>query len=189
MLMNGGRPPMGRSLLLGITKASLSTDSFISAASFQETTRVLTEASINGAVDTLRGLKENVIVGRLIPAGTGMEYYRNVALSPELEEAAAQVQPKSPQPSRPKSASSRPCAWKANRKRWPPNNIACSHRAARYQPATQGGLTRVRLCVAGPLLLLSVFSEECISPNEGGRRSVEPVRLPLSPTPFPCCHP
>ena len=75
-----------------ITKASLSTDSFISAASFQETTRVLTEASINGAVDTLRGLKENVIVGRLIPAGTGMEYYRNVELSPELEEAARRIQ-------------------------------------------------------------------------------------------------
>ncbi len=91
-LMNGGRPAIGRSLLLGITKASLSTDSFISAASFQETTRVLTEASINGSIDTLRGLKENVIVGRLIPAGTGMEYYRNVQLSPELEEAAAQVQ-------------------------------------------------------------------------------------------------
>jgi DNA-directed RNA polymerase subunit beta' len=92
VLMNGGKPAIGRSLLLGITKASLSTDSFISAASFQETTRVLTEASINGSVDTLRGLKENVIVGRLIPAGTGMEYYRNVQLSPELEEAAAQVQ-------------------------------------------------------------------------------------------------
>jgi DNA-directed RNA polymerase subunit beta' len=92
VLMTGGRPAIGRSLLLGITKASLSTDSFISAASFQETTRVLTEASINGSVDTLRGLKENVIVGRLIPAGTGMEYYRNVQLSPELEEAAAQVQ-------------------------------------------------------------------------------------------------
>ncbi len=88
----GGRVPTGRPLLLGITKASLSTDSFISAASFQETTRVLTEASINGAVDTLRGLKENVIVGRLIPAGTGMEYYRNVELSPELEEAAAKIQ-------------------------------------------------------------------------------------------------
>ena len=88
----GGKPAIGRSLLLGITKASLSTDSFISAASFQETTRVLTEASINGSIDTLRGLKENVIVGRLIPAGTGMEYYRNVELSPELEEAAAQVQ-------------------------------------------------------------------------------------------------
>src|SRR5437868_9175573 len=65
-------------LLLGITKASLSTDSFISAASFQETTRVLTEAAISGRVDYLRGLKENVIMGRLIPAGTGMEYYRNV---------------------------------------------------------------------------------------------------------------
>ncbi|HEY0757706.1 MAG TPA: hypothetical protein VGD59_00465, partial [Acidisarcina sp.] len=88
----GGRPCVGRPLLLGITKASLSTDSFISAASFQETTRVLTEASINGAVDNLRGLKENVIVGRLIPAGTGMEYYRNIQLSPELEEAAAKVQ-------------------------------------------------------------------------------------------------
>jgi DNA-directed RNA polymerase subunit beta' len=92
VLMTGGKPAIGRSLLLGITKASLSTDSFISAASFQETTRVLTEASINGSIDTLRGLKENVIVGRLIPAGTGMEYYRNVQLSPELEEAAAQVQ-------------------------------------------------------------------------------------------------
>jgi DNA-directed RNA polymerase subunit beta' len=92
VIAQGGKPATGRPLLLGITKASLSTDSFISAASFQETTRVLTEASINGSIDTLRGLKENVIVGRLIPAGTGMEYYRNVQLSPELEEAAAQVQ-------------------------------------------------------------------------------------------------
>ena len=92
VISNGGRPAIGRPLLLGITKASLSTESFISAASFQETTRVLTEASINGAVDNLRGLKENVIVGRLIPAGTGMEYYRNISLSPELEEAAAKVQ-------------------------------------------------------------------------------------------------
>ncbi|HTC95533.1 MAG TPA: DNA-directed RNA polymerase subunit beta' [Terriglobales bacterium] len=92
VIVNGGKPATGRPLLLGITKASLSTDSFISAASFQETTRVLTEASINGAVDHLRGLKENVIVGRLIPAGTGMEYYRNVRLAPELEEAAAKVQ-------------------------------------------------------------------------------------------------
>src|SRR6202012_2041020 len=69
VIAKGGRPAIGRPLLLGITKASLSTDSFISAASFQETTRVLTEASINGSVDSLRGLKENVIVGRLIPAG------------------------------------------------------------------------------------------------------------------------
>src|SRR5216684_3585031 len=92
VIAQGGRPATGRPLLLGITKASLSTDSFISAASFQETTRVLTEASINGAVDHLRGLKENVIVGRLIPAGTGMEYYRNVQLAPELEQAAQKVQ-------------------------------------------------------------------------------------------------
>jgi DNA-directed RNA polymerase subunit beta' len=72
-------------LLLGITKASLATDSFISAASFQETTRVLTEASIRGAVDHLRGLKENVIMGRLIPAGTGLEFYRNFKLLSEVE--------------------------------------------------------------------------------------------------------
>jgi DNA-directed RNA polymerase subunit beta' len=92
VISQGGKPATGRPLLLGITKASLSTDSFISAASFQETTRVLTEAAINGSVDHLRGLKENVIVGRLIPAGTGMEYYRNVQLSPEMEEAAQKVQ-------------------------------------------------------------------------------------------------
>jgi DNA-directed RNA polymerase subunit beta' len=79
----GGRPATGKPVLLGITKASLSTDSFISAASFQETTRVLTEAAINGKVDYLRGLKENVIMGRLIPAGTGMEYYRHVKIAGE----------------------------------------------------------------------------------------------------------
>ncbi len=73
----GGEAAIGRPLLLGITKASLSTDSFISAASFQETTRVLTEAAITGKVDHLLGLKENVIVGRLIPAGTGMSYYHD----------------------------------------------------------------------------------------------------------------
>src|SRR3989442_3524744 len=88
----GQRPAQGKAVLLGITKASLSTDSFISAASFQETTRVLTEAAINGKVDHLRGLKENVIMGRLVPAGTGMEFYRQVKLSPEMEEAAAKVQ-------------------------------------------------------------------------------------------------
>ncbi|MGH9850427.1 MAG: DNA-directed RNA polymerase subunit beta', partial [Blastocatellia bacterium] len=76
-----GQPSTAEPLLLGITKASLSTDSFISAASFQETTRVLTEAAISGRVDYLRGLKENVIMGRLIPAGTGMEYYRKVRIS------------------------------------------------------------------------------------------------------------
>jgi DNA-directed RNA polymerase subunit beta' len=82
----GGKPASGRPLLLGITKASLSTESFISAASFQETTRVLTEASISGKIDYLRGLKENVIMGRLIPAGTGLEFYRNVELISEEPE-------------------------------------------------------------------------------------------------------
>ncbi|MDQ1558541.1 MAG: DNA-directed polymerase subunit beta [Pyrinomonadaceae bacterium] len=76
----GGEQAKAEPLLLGITKASLSTDSFISAASFQETTRVLTEAAISGRIDYLRGLKENVIMGRLIPAGTGMEFYRNVTV-------------------------------------------------------------------------------------------------------------
>jgi len=83
VIASGGRPAQGRPLLLGITKASLSTDSFISAASFQETTRVLTEASISGKVDHLRGLKENVTMGRLIPAGTGFEYYRQVRIPPD----------------------------------------------------------------------------------------------------------
>jgi len=88
----GGRPASGKPVLLGITKASLSTDSFISAASFQETTRVLTEAAINGKVDNLRGLKENVIMGRLVPAGTGMEYYRQVKIAGEdvVEEPVAE---------------------------------------------------------------------------------------------------
>ncbi len=80
VLTNGGQPAKGRPLLLGITKASLSTDSFISAASFQETTRVLTEASISGKMDYLRGLKENVTMGRLIPAGTGFDFYRDVRI-------------------------------------------------------------------------------------------------------------
>jgi DNA-directed RNA polymerase subunit beta' len=79
----GGRAAQGKAVLLGITKASLSTDSFISAASFQETTRVLTEAAINGKVDYLRGLKENVIMGRLVPAGTGMLHYRKTKIAGE----------------------------------------------------------------------------------------------------------
>jgi DNA-directed RNA polymerase subunit beta' len=76
----GGKPATGESLLLGITKASLSTESFISAASFQETTRILTEASTMGKVDFLRGLKENIVVGRLIPAGTGFGHYQDTKL-------------------------------------------------------------------------------------------------------------
>ncbi|HXI02942.1 MAG TPA: DNA-directed RNA polymerase subunit beta' [Candidatus Saccharimonadales bacterium] len=86
VLAQGGEPATGRPLLLGITKASLSTESFISAASFQETTRVLTEASINGKIDYLRGLKENVIMGRLIPAGTGMDIYRGIRIPPDETE-------------------------------------------------------------------------------------------------------
>jgi hypothetical protein len=82
----GKKAATGHPLLLGITKASLSTDSFISAASFQETTRVLTEAAISGKVDHLRGLKENVIMGRLIPAGTGMEFYRKIKIPDEVIE-------------------------------------------------------------------------------------------------------
>jgi DNA-directed RNA polymerase subunit beta' len=90
-LAEDGKPAEGRPLLLGITKASLSTDSFISAASFQETTRVLTEASISGKIDYLRGLKENVIMGRLIPAGTGMDHYRNVRLQSDEPPPAQEV--------------------------------------------------------------------------------------------------
>jgi DNA-directed RNA polymerase subunit beta' len=82
-----GQPAVGEPIMLGITKASLSTESFISAASFQETTKVLTQASIEGKVDHLRGLKENVIMGRLIPAGTGIVKYRSAQLlTPEPEE-------------------------------------------------------------------------------------------------------
>ncbi len=87
VLAQGKRPATAKPILLGITKASLSTDSFISAASFQETTRVLTEAAISGKTDDLRGLKENVIVGRLIPAGTGLKHYtRAEVLSQGAEE-------------------------------------------------------------------------------------------------------
>jgi len=86
VIKKGGKPAKARSLLLGITKSALSTDSFIAAASFQETTRVLTEASLYGKVDYLRKLKENIIMGRLIPAGTGYKFYRDVELKEEKKE-------------------------------------------------------------------------------------------------------
>jgi DNA-directed RNA polymerase subunit beta' len=86
VIAEGGEPATFEPLLLGITKASLSTESFFSAASFQETTKVLTEAAINGKVDYLRGLKENVIIGRLIPAGTGIRQYHQVVVNTEEEE-------------------------------------------------------------------------------------------------------
>ena len=85
----GGKPAAGRPELMGITKASLATDSWLSAASFQETTRVLTEAAMEGRSDPLRGLKENVILGKLIPAGTGLMRYRNVNVEPTEEAKAA----------------------------------------------------------------------------------------------------
>ena len=84
VMKKGGKPAKARPLLLGITKSALSTESFISAASFQETTRILTEASLYGKVDYLRRLKENIIMGRLIPAGTGYKHYRNVELKEEM---------------------------------------------------------------------------------------------------------
>jgi DNA-directed RNA polymerase subunit beta' len=91
VITEGKRPALFENVLLGITKASLSTDSFISAASFQETTRVLTEAAIMGKTDTLRGLKENVIIGRLIPAGTGLSYRRARKVREQFERDRAQM--------------------------------------------------------------------------------------------------
>ena len=86
LLAEGKQPAEGKQVMLGITKASLATNSFLSAASFQETTKVLTEAAINGKVDPLIGLKENVLIGKLIPAGTGMKRYRSVRLNTDVEE-------------------------------------------------------------------------------------------------------
>ena len=82
----GKTPAVGSQVLLGITKASLATNSFLSAASFQETTKVLTEAAIKGKIDPLIGMKENVIIGKLIPAGTGMKRYRNIKLDSDINE-------------------------------------------------------------------------------------------------------
>ncbi len=91
-------------ILLGITKASLATDSFMSAASFQETTRVLTDAAIKGKVDTLLGLKENVIIGKLVPAGTGMKCYSEVEIEPEYQAAEEESEGIEPQPAAPEAA-------------------------------------------------------------------------------------
>ena len=86
-----GKPATAKPILLGITRSSLSTPSFISAASFQETTRVLTQASVSGMVDRLRGLKENVIMGRLIPAGTGARQYQHLELNTQMPEPRAEA--------------------------------------------------------------------------------------------------
>jgi DNA-directed RNA polymerase subunit beta' len=87
----GGKAAVAEPLLLGITRASLSTDSWVSAASFQETTKVLTEASLSGRKDELRGLKENVSMGRLIPAGTGVGHYRHIVPEMDIEDEALPV--------------------------------------------------------------------------------------------------
>ena len=86
VIAQGLKPAIAKPVILGITKASLATDSFLSAASFQETTRVLTDAAIKGKVDPLLGLKENVIIGKLIPAGTGMSRYRNIKVKSSIQE-------------------------------------------------------------------------------------------------------
>jgi DNA-directed RNA polymerase subunit beta' len=90
VMAEGGRPAAGRPELMGITKASLATESWLSAASFQETTRVLTQAAMEAKSDPLLGLKENVILGKLIPAGTGLARYRDIRVEP-TEEAKAQM--------------------------------------------------------------------------------------------------
>ena len=105
VIEKGGKPAMAESLLLGITKASLSTESFISASSFQETTKVLTEAAISGKVDYLRGLKENVIMGRLIPAGTGLPAYKALNVIVEGQEGGY-IPEREPAPPIPRAAES-----------------------------------------------------------------------------------
>ena len=89
----GKQPPEGKQIILGITKASLATNSFLSAASFQETTKVLTDAAIKGKIDPLIGLKENVIIGKLIPAGTGMKRYRNIRIHSDLVDSLEPPEP------------------------------------------------------------------------------------------------
>ena len=94
VILNGGVPAVGKPVMLGITKASLETDSFLSAASFQETTRILTDAATRGKVDMLKGLKENVILGKLIPAGTGAKQYNNIEVMLKnelLDDDAAEI--------------------------------------------------------------------------------------------------
>jgi DNA-directed RNA polymerase subunit beta' len=104
VLERSGRPAVAEPLLLGITKASLSTESFISASSFQETTKVLTEAAISGKVDDLRGLKENVIMGRLIPAGTGLPAYKKLTVIVEGEQPMRERAPAAEPPAPPVAA-------------------------------------------------------------------------------------
>ena len=91
VIAEGKTPATGKRVLLGITKASLATESFLSAASFQETTKVLTEAAIKGKTDELIGLKENVIIGKLIPAGTGMKIYQDTQIKTEQDDETTEL--------------------------------------------------------------------------------------------------
>jgi DNA-directed RNA polymerase subunit beta' len=90
-VLEGNLPATSRPVILGITKASLETESFLSAASFQETTRVLTDAAIKGKRDELLGLKENVIIGKLVPAGTGMQRYRQIKIAQAEKKAQQEI--------------------------------------------------------------------------------------------------
>ena len=94
LIAEGKNPPVGQPLLLGITKASLATDSWLSAASFQETTKVLTDAAMKGKIDRLVGLKENVQIGKLIPTGTGFVKYGQLEVKKIVEERPADIKPK-----------------------------------------------------------------------------------------------
>jgi DNA-directed RNA polymerase subunit beta' len=98
VIVAGGQPAKGEALLLGITKASLSTESFLAASSFQETTKVLTEASISGRIDYLRGLKENILMGRIIPAGTGLGAYKRLTVDVDISEADDMPRTRAPAP-------------------------------------------------------------------------------------------
>jgi DNA-directed RNA polymerase subunit beta' len=100
VIASGGKPPRAEPVLLGITKSSLTTESFISAASFQETTRVLTDAAVRGAMDQLRGLKENIIIGHLVPAGTGVHRFQDVEflVGEELQQELDSLRRVEPEP-------------------------------------------------------------------------------------------
>ena len=156
VLNKTGKPAQGEPLLLGITKASLSTESFISASSFQETTKVLTEAAVQGKVDYLRGLKENVIMGRLIPAGTGLGAYKRLSL--HVEDSGADDMPVAamsarPRPRAPAAAArsargvGQPTAWRRRPDESQSRRLLCSaSRDCRFavRGAARRSLTHVR---------------------------------------------
>ena len=150
MMVDGGRLAQGVPVLQGITKASLQTGSFISAASFQETTRVLTEAAVSGRVDELIGLKENVIVGRLIPAGTGsvMNRLKAVAAERDKQISARRRRRPCPRPNRRRRRWPEPPASLRNRDRQRPGRPGIGGRASSCpragKPGSRGGSIKSR---------------------------------------------